>query len=294
MKKTHKKPLHKQLHRHAKLLVVPHKHNKYQPHLIRRGGIVAVLLLVVALQAAYITQYTGFVLGNKADMSSGDLLALTNAERSQAGAEPLRLNAELSVAATRKANDMIASDYWSHDSPNGTTPWYWIESTDYSYSYAGENLAKNFSTAQGVVNAWMHSDEHRDNIVKPEYKEVGFAVVEGDLKGEATTLVVAMYGTPKTSATLVSTQPTVLAATTPNESIMTQFGMVLQRLSPSALGSMILLLGAASVAATAHLYRKKLPKPVQQTWLKHHGLYKAVGMAGVAVVVVALYSGGQI
>jgi hypothetical protein len=89
---------------------------------------------------------------------------------------------------------MFAKNYWAHNSPTGTTPWDFITASGYKYVVAGENLAKNFSTSQAVVNAWMASPTHKDNIVKPSYKEIGFAVVNGTLNGEETTLVVQMFG----------------------------------------------------------------------------------------------------
>lgn len=293
-KKQQKKPLHKKVQHRAKMLVVPHARNKYQPQLIRTGGIVVVLLLVVVMQTFYIMTSRGFVLGGRADMSTDGLLTATNKERVQNNLESLAVDDQLAVAATQKAEDMIAHDYWAHTSPQGVTPWKWIEGVGYKYSYAGENLAKNFTTANDVVTAWMNSSEHRENILNSHYKSVGFAVVEGRLQGVSTTLVVAMYGAPKTSTMLVSTAPTVLAASSTSGSLVSQFGAKLQSMAPTILGSVILLLIVASTAATAHLYRKKLPKNIQRSWLKHHGAYKAVGMTSLAIVLVALYSGGQI
>jgi CBS-domain-containing membrane protein len=65
-------------------------------------------------------------------------------------------------------------------------------------------------------------------------------------------------------------------------------------MTPVALASIMLLLLAAAVSATAHLYRKRLPKPVLRSWRRHHGLYKAAGMASLAFIFIALYGGGQI
>jgi len=56
----------------------------------------------------------------------------------------------------------------------------------------------------------------------------------------------------------------------------------------------VLLLIVASVAVAAHFYRKKLPKKLQTSWYRHHGIVKASGMVGLSVVVIFLYSGGQI
>jgi len=293
-KKQINKPLHKKIHRRAKLLVVPHAQNKYQPHLIRKSGIVAVLLLVVVLQAFYIFSSGGFVLGDKVNISTAQLLQSTNKERTKNGLAPLKVDNRLTLAATKKAQDMLANGYWAHTSPQGVSPWEWIKDAHYNYSYAGENLAKNFSSASGVVDAWMHSEDHRDNIMNTQYRDIGFGVVKGQLEGQPTTIVVAMYGAPRTTANLVSTEPTVLAATNADEPLIAQFGAKVQTMAPTMLGSVILLLFVAMVAVTAQFYRKKLPRNIQRSWLKHHGAYKAFAMATAAFAIVVLYNGGQI
>jgi amino acid transporter len=65
-------------------------------------------------------------------------------------------------------------------------------------------------------------------------------------------------------------------------------------MTPALLGSIVLVLLAAGVAFAAHAYRKKLPKPMRQSWRRHHGLYKALGMASFALILITLYGGGQI
>ena len=112
---------------------------------------------------------------------------------------------------------MFADNYWAHNSPKGKTPWSFIVNAGYHYTLAGENLAKNFDTSQGVVNAWMASSTHRDNIVKPGYTDIGFAVVNGVLNGEETTLVVQMFGAGEEIAEAPKTKPVV-----PGESTVTE------------------------------------------------------------------------
>ncbi len=127
-------------------------------------------------------------------MSSDQLLYLTNQERQKNGDFPLVLNSELTEAAANKAQDMFTYDYWAHNSPTGKTPWVFIKAAGYKYVYAGENLARGFSTAQDVINAWMASPDHRANMLSENYQDVGFAVKLGKLKGEDTVLVVEEFG----------------------------------------------------------------------------------------------------
>ena len=49
----------------------------------------------------------------------------------------------LQEAAEKKAQDMIENNYFAHTSPQGKTPWHWVEESGYDYRYAGENLAIN-------------------------------------------------------------------------------------------------------------------------------------------------------
>jgi hypothetical protein len=294
-KKTLLKKLNEQLRRRIKLTFVPHHANQYQPHLIRRYGIAILLIGIIGAQLGYNFSTTGTVLGDTATISSDGLLSDMNAERAKNKLQPLVIDGKLSQAAFLKAKDMLARQYWAHNAPDGTTPWHWFEEADYNYSYAGENLAKNFRTADGITAAWMASPEHKANILGDHYTQVGFAAVDGVLDGKTTTLVVALYGTPiDATAPVVASAEMNNAAQAAPESIATRFGLALQALTPAAVGSIIAALIAALVALVTHAYRRKLPKSLRQSWYRHHGIIKATGMASLCFIVVFLYSGGQI
>lgn len=134
------------------------------------------------------------VLGTFADISTQQLLLLTNQKRQENGLPPLTMNDNLSAAALNKASDMFNKDYWAHNAPDGTTPWVFIKGAGYNYIYAGENLARGFDNASDVINAWMASETHRKNMLSSNYQNVGFAVSTGKLSGEDTVLVVEMLG----------------------------------------------------------------------------------------------------
>jgi hypothetical protein len=105
----------------------------------------------------------------------------------------------LSAAALAKANNMFEMQYWDHFGPNGETPWQFISAAGYTYYYAGENLAKGFTTSEGVHQAWMASPSHRENILSPNYKDIGVAILSGTLNGKNVTLVVQMFGSQNVS-----------------------------------------------------------------------------------------------
>jgi hypothetical protein len=118
------------------------------------------------------------VLGATTDISASEIVALTNLERTKAGKEPLKPNSMLEEAALAKAADMVERGYFEHLNPEGRGSWELIEKTGYSYEHAGENLARNFENSQAVVEGWMNSDSHRENLLKENYTDIGVAVVE--------------------------------------------------------------------------------------------------------------------
>lgn len=282
------------VNKRVKLAVVPHKANQYRPHAIRRYGIAALVALVLVIQGAYNGAHGGNVLGTEAQITTNSLLAATNAQRVNNGEQPLTLNAKLNAAAKLKVQNMFADQYWAHTAPDGTTPWHWFTAAGYDYSDAGENLAKDFSTSISTVSAWMASPTHRANILNSKYQDVGFAVMDSTLNGEPTTLVVALYGAPEMSSVQGAATTEVSDINEPM-SIMARIGVGLQSMTPAAVSSVVILLAAALVALLAHMYRKKLPRGLRVSWYRHHGAYKAVGFASLAIMIIFAYgSGGQI
>jgi len=176
--------------------LVPHTGNNHRAKALHHEALLAYVLVfaVFNLAVKLVHKTAPGVLGYATDIRVERLLEDTNAKRAEAGLPALILNETLSQAAAGKAADMFANNYWAHNSPQGKTPWDFILAAGYSYTLAGENLAKNFDTSDGVVDAWMASPTHKANIVKDGYQDVGFAVVNGMLNGEETTLVVQMFG----------------------------------------------------------------------------------------------------
>jgi hypothetical protein len=133
-----------------------------------------------------------------ADISKISLINLVNQSREAMGLETLTENEKLNQAAYLKAKDMFKNNYFSHQSPQGITPWFWFKLIGYNYKYAGENLAIGFLESEEVYKAWFNSISHRNNILSPDYKEIGTAVLRGDFNGNNTTLVVQLFASPQT------------------------------------------------------------------------------------------------
>jgi hypothetical protein len=269
--------------------------------LVRLHGITAVLVLAVFMQLAYGFVSSGRleVLGRVSSISASDLLSDTNAQREQSSLPDLKVNPELSSAAFAKAKDMFANNYWAHVSPSGVTPWKWLGDAGYNYDVAGENLAKNYPTAEATVDAWMASPTHRANILNSKYQDIGFAVVDGLLDGRPTTLVVAYYGAPASAAVegAKDTTPAVVYAAPVEQGVgnpLTYFGTALQSLTPATLGALALLTIVGAVAVAAHQYRNKLPVAWRRSWKLHHGMYTLAGTVGLALIIVFATGGGSI
>jgi len=142
------------------------------------------------------------VLSYATNMSAAGLLQETNIQRAQSSRTALSLNNKLSQAAQQKANDMVARDYWSHTSPDGTQPWQIISSVGYVYTTAGENLAYGFDSSADALSGWMNSPGHKANVLNVNYQEVGFGIANSpNFQGDGEqTVVVAMYASPKKAA----------------------------------------------------------------------------------------------
>jgi uncharacterized protein YkwD len=139
------------------------------------------------------------------------LVSLTNDDRSDSGLGALTVNPQLTAAAQAKANDMAAKGYFAHVSPDGRTSWTWFRDAGYSFSYAGENLAVDFTDSGDVNKAWLNSPTHRANIMNGHFTEIGIATAEGEFEGHKTTFVVQMFGTP------AKLQKAVVADTLPKD-----------------------------------------------------------------------------
>lgn len=135
------------------------------------------------------------VLGINANIDQKKLIELTNEQRAKNGLPQVSENEALNKAAILKAQNMFQENYWAHFAPSGKTPWDFILGSGYKFTYAGENLAKNFYESNDVVSAWMASPTHRDNLLNSKYQDIGIAVVDGVLNGQKTTLIVQMFGT---------------------------------------------------------------------------------------------------
>lgn len=103
---------------------------------------------------------------------------LTNAERTKAGLKPLEMHGALMDVAQAKSEDMAKNNYFDHNSPTYGSPFDQIKAAGISYRSAGENIAQGQTTPAQVVQAWMDSPGHRQNILNANYTHIGVGYVE--------------------------------------------------------------------------------------------------------------------
>ncbi len=140
-----------------------------------------------------------------AAVDSNTLMNLINQERTNRNLVSLFTHKALLGAATQKSQDMIDRDYFAHVDPDGNYVWPKIVASGYSpYRILGENLAVDFSTSEGIIQAWLDSPTHRANLLHPEFVDQGLTALYGDFQGRYTNLTTSLFGA---LATTSKTQP---------------------------------------------------------------------------------------
>jgi hypothetical protein len=223
-----------------KHLLLPKESNNYRARLLHHKILLVFTLFFFSagLLMSFVKTNYPSVLGTYSNISQDQLLVITNQKRAEQNLPALSLNSELANAAAGKANDMFAKDYWAHVAPDGTTPWAFIKGAGYGYIYAGENLARGYTTPSDVITAWMASPSHRENMLSPKYNDVGFAIETGKLNGEDTVLVVEMLGSTNFATAPVASkeqpqEPVQVAVVSPTPTIVQDIArpLVVQNLS---------------------------------------------------------------
>lgn len=215
-------------------LLLPRESNNQKAKLLHNSSLalITVGLVLLRLTLSYFPHFAPRILGYAANISPDEVIRLTNEKRVENGLPPLTQNPTLSQAAQAKGADMLSKGYWAHIAPDGTTPWKFFLDFGYKYRYAGENLARDFQNPSSAVDAWMNSPSHKENMLSSKYKEIGVAVVEGNLAGIDSTIIVQFFGTKYTDtipiAPIAEVRPTTIQSgptptPTPIESGSTAF-----------------------------------------------------------------------
>ena len=181
----------------------PRHSNNHKAKILHASTLFILILSLIFYQIVLqFLPLTGLkILGYASNIPPEAIIELINQKRNDAGLGKLEYNAHLAQAARAKGEHMLSQDYWAHIAPDGTQPWKFFTNAGYIYRFAGENLARDFSDPTSAVSAWMASPSHKENLLSSKYKDTGVAVVEGDLNGVDTTLIVQLFGSPYTDTT---------------------------------------------------------------------------------------------
>ncbi len=141
------------------------------------------------------------------EITAANVLRLMNDYRASAGLAPLHSDERLDLAAADRMHQMEEESFWSHESPRGESPFQWLDRHAYRYRAAGENLAYGFETARLLVQSWMESRGHRDNILSSDYEDCGIAIIDGSTLGPSSgKSIVVMFGRQSAQAQVARTQ----------------------------------------------------------------------------------------
>lgn len=107
------------------------------------------------------------------------LFELTNQERKKKDVAPLKLNPALSKLARAHAENMARQGKLEHVLDE-KDPYDRMRDAGYKYMTAGENIAYDRKDAKvaSVLEGWMESKGHAENILSPQYTEIGIGIAK--------------------------------------------------------------------------------------------------------------------
>ncbi len=103
---------------------------------------------------------------------------LVNLERQNEGLKPLTLDPTLNSLAQEKAEDMVKNNYFDHTSPTYGSPFDMMKQYGINFSAAGENIAFGQITSNDVMDSWMNSKGHRENILNKNFENIGIGMTQ--------------------------------------------------------------------------------------------------------------------
>ena len=103
------------------------------------------------------------------------VVGLVNAERAKEGLSPLTESERLDEYAQLRSSELV--DNFAHKRPNGSSPLDYVMGLD-GIHRAGENIAMGYGSPEAVMEGWMNSTGHRENILKPEFTMIGVGCYE--------------------------------------------------------------------------------------------------------------------
>lgn len=135
-----------------------------------------------------------------------DILELVNQDRANLGLGTLNGDSRLHDAAVGHSRDMAVNNFFDHTGSDGSNAGQRAAAAGYNWNSWGENIAAGFLTAESVVNGWLNSPGHRDNMRNGGFTDAGIGFVEGGADADFATywtLVLAAGDTATTDPVIV-------------------------------------------------------------------------------------------
>ena len=107
-----------------------------------------------------------------------EIFRLANEERVKAGLPEVERREDVSPVTVIRAQEL--SELFSHTRPNGEGYMSLMDEYGIQYRWAGENGAKVPATSSpsGMMNGWMNSEGHRNNILNPRHTGLEIGVYQ--------------------------------------------------------------------------------------------------------------------
>jgi len=166
--------------------------------------VAALAALAVPVAASPSESHEQIARGSLSSLESG-VLQQINGIRRRHGLQPVHSNTELTAAAAAHSREMGSAGYFEHESRDGTAFWKrikrWYGSGGYGLWSVGENLLWSSPDVQpaAALDLWMHSPEHRANILTAKWREIGVSAVHvlgapGTYNGLTVTIITTDFG----------------------------------------------------------------------------------------------------
>ena len=141
---------------------------------IAAAGISSVSAEAASISPAPVSEQTYTLSASELSDYANQVAVLVNKERSSRGLAPLRVLPKLQSAAQVRADEITR--VFEHERPDGRECFSVIEEFGLDYYYIGENIAAGQTSPERVMNSWMNSEAHRNNILDPNFMYIGVGV----------------------------------------------------------------------------------------------------------------------
>lgn len=111
------------------------------------------------------------VTASDADLYAEQVVKLVNEYRAKNGRQPLKALVSMNKAASVRAREIAGK--FDHTRPDGRKGFSAIEDAGLDWSWVGENIAAGYPTPESVMEGWINSEGHRNNMLNAQFKYIG-------------------------------------------------------------------------------------------------------------------------